>query len=106
MNQRQFQQRFFIAPFTAGERDYLEKVIADAGGKRPFHVKQCWKNAQELICHDGEGRLRYCEGFLDDTIPHAWVTIAGKVFDVTAEAVDRRLKRGAVCVGILVGSLS
>ncbi len=78
---------------TGGERQYIEAVIARCGGSRIFRAKKCWKNAQTLMAHDDAKRLRYCEGYLDGSVPHAWVTINGKVVDVTAEAIARRLRR-------------
>lgn len=77
---------------TDGERQYIEAVIGRCGGRRAFRAKMCWKNASLLMDHDDARRLRYCEGYLDG-IPHAWVTINGKVVDVTAEAVVRKLRR-------------
>ena len=77
---------------TKRERQYVDRLIAENGGCRSFPIKQCYWNAQRLIWSDTEKRLRYCEsGF--DPIPHAWVTINGKVVDVTAEAVARSDKR-------------
>jgi hypothetical protein len=40
---------------------------------------------------DQEKRLRYCES--TQGIEHAWITIKGKVVDVTAEASTRALRR-------------
>ena len=85
-----------VAPLTNRERQYVEELIAAVGGRRSIRSKQCWKNVQRLILEDGmrERRLRYCErGF---PIPHAWVTINGKVVDVTREAADRWLKRHGI----------
>ena len=85
---------------TESEREYVEKLIRDIGGRRAIHVKACWRNAQRLILADTEKRLRYWEcGF---PIPHAWVTINGKVVDVTHDAAVRWLK----CRGITAGQTS
>jgi hypothetical protein len=46
---------------------------------------QCWRNArQALVLGDRDRRLTYCEGFLADVgTHHAWLTLAGKVVDIT-----------------------
>jgi hypothetical protein len=82
-----------VAPLTDGERRYMDQLIATYGGRRSFPMKQCYKNAQRLMIADSERRLRYCEGYLDGSVPHAWVTINGKVVDLTGEALDRHLRR-------------
>ena len=81
-----------------GERSYIEKLIA-LNGPRSFRAKNCYRNAQRLILYDTEKRLRYWEGALNGLIPHAWVTIHGKVVDVTREAVQRKLKRLGLPLG-------
>jgi hypothetical protein len=81
-----------VAPLTKEEQQYVEKSIAEMGGRRSIRAKACWRNAQRLLLiADDEKRLCYWECGLP--IPHAWVTINGKVVDVTAEAVKRKLKR-------------
>jgi len=87
------EKRMRVAPLTERERQYVEVLIAAMGGRRSIRSKQCWKNSQRLILEDymGKKRLRYCEGRFP--VPHAWVTINGKVVDVTREAVNRCLKR-------------
>ena len=45
------------------------------------------------MTHDNEKRFRYCEGYLDGSIPHAWVEVNGRVVDVTEEALERKLRR-------------
>jgi hypothetical protein len=79
------------------ERDYIEKLLA-MEGRRSFRAKGCWRNAQRLILRDHceEKRLRYWEGLMDGSIPHAWLTINGKVIDVTQEAVRRKCKRDGI----------
>jgi hypothetical protein len=72
---------------------YIEEVIARCGGRRTFRIKQCWKNAQLLMTYDDEKRFRYCEGYLDGSIPHAWVEVDCRVVDVTEEALARKLQR-------------
>src|SRR5215469_13445390 len=78
-----------------GEREYIEKLMARRG-RRSFRAKQCYANAQRLILADTEKRLRYWEGTLHCecfSIPHAWITIRGKVVDVTHEAAQLKEKR-------------
>jgi hypothetical protein len=80
-----------VEPLTDAEREYVEKLIARIGGRRSIRAKACWRNSQRLLLNDDKRRLRYWECGLP--IPHAWVTINGKVVDVTAEAANRALKR-------------
>jgi hypothetical protein len=58
-----------------------------------FHPKHCFYNSAHLMIFDDDKRLTYCEGFLvpKDGYPatHAWVTIGGKVVDLTLRATDR-----------------
>jgi len=77
-----------VVQLTKGESAYIQNLLA-AYGKRSFRVKKCWSNAQRLMLYDDENRLRYWEGFKDACIPHAWVTVSGKVVDVTHEAQKR-----------------
>jgi len=79
-----------VEPLTDDERQYVEKLITTFG-RRMIKPKTCYRTAQLLMLHDEEKRLRYWE--CGHPIPHAWVTINGKVVDVTAEATDRQLKR-------------
>jgi hypothetical protein len=81
-----------VAALTDGERQYIERLLA-LNGRGSFKAKQCYQNAQILILDDDEHRLRYCEGWLNDDIPHAWLTINGKVFDVTIEAANLNNKQ-------------
>lgn len=83
-----------VEPLTHAERLYVEMLIVRIGGRRTIRAKRCWWNAQRLLFADAERRLRYWESGLP--IPHAWVTINGKVVDVIAEAATRRLKRMGV----------
>ena len=84
-----------IAPLTKGERAYIAKLV-DALGRRSFRVKKCDYNAQRLIINDTARRLRYWEGEMDCSdfsVPHAWVTINGKIVDLTDDAAARRMRR-------------
>ena len=77
---------------TDSERHYVDKLITEIG-PRMIRAKTCWRSAQLLMQHDEgrEKRLRYWES--GRPIQHAWVTINGKVVDVTDEAVARKCKR-------------
>jgi len=86
-----------VSPLTRREREYIERLMSQYGGSRAFRIKQCWWNAQTLTLCDTERRLRYWEGLLDQAIPHAWVTINGKVVDATYEPYKRTLKRRGRC---------
>ena len=81
-----------VGQLTKRESAYIQKLLA-LRGKRSLRVKQCWRNSQRLMICDDENRLRYWEGLMDSSIPHAWLTINGKVVDVTREAGQRKLKR-------------
>lgn len=86
---------------TDGERQYIEALVAQYGGRRYFRIKRCWTNAQSLMLLDDAKRLRYCEGYLDGYIPHAWVTINGKVVDLTLEAVTRSYWKYTIGIAIV-----
>jgi hypothetical protein len=77
---------------SAGIRGYPVIRFAGNDGAR-FAAKNCWANAQRLWVPDQlcEKRLSYWE--CRYLIPHAWVTIRGKVVDVTAEAYERWCRR-------------
>lgn len=76
---------------TNSERRYVETLIAETGGWRAIRSGACFRNAQRLLFADGQRRLRYWESTLP--FAHAWLTINGKVLDVTAEAKAWQLKR-------------
>ena len=76
---------------TAAEQRYINHLVEAAGGRRKFGVKQCYRSAQLLILFDDEKRLRYWECGLPR--PHAWVTINGKIVDLTHEANTRLYRR-------------
>jgi hypothetical protein len=78
--------------YGAGIRGYPVIRFAGNDGAR-FAAKNCWANAQRLWVADQlcEKRLSYWE--CRYLIPHAWVTIRGKVVDVTAEAYERWCRR-------------
>ncbi len=76
------------ASLTTEER----RVVRAAMGKRKFAKKECFYNAHTLVLEDTSGTLIYTEGFaLSRFIPlyHGWVTINGKVVDVTWDETGR-----------------
>jgi len=81
-------------PLTAEE---MEIVIAavDTSGTR-FKMKECFYNAQLLALYDPSTELVYHEGYAAGLagVPmlHGWVTINGKVVDVTWRLDKRRSK--------------
>ncbi len=82
-----------VAPLTEFQRKYVEQLAAHH--KIHFSPDQCYRNGQRLIIRDSEKRLRYWEG-LRGGVPYSWLTIDGKVIDVTAEAVRREAERRGV----------
>ena len=82
--------RFYrSAPLTPAEVAYLDELI----GRETFPIKQCYSNSQSLLLEarvDAGMDLRYHEGVVPvvmgtDVLPirHAWLTLNGKVVDVT-----------------------
>lgn len=76
-------QEFASAELTAEER----KIVSKAAGRKNFPLGYCFQNAQKLVLSDKTETLVYCEGFAlkAGLIPlhHGWVSINGKVVDVT-----------------------
>lgn len=73
---------------TADERDVVRAAAAEARAAWActFEVRECFWNAQLLAMSDPTEALRYCEGFAQGhliPVHHAWVTINGKVVDLT-----------------------
>lgn len=72
-----------LSPLTPEE----EEILRVAKGSLPFPKKQCFQNAQRLVLNDPSGTLLYNEGYALSTmgIPmhHGWVTLQGKVVEVT-----------------------
>lgn len=70
-------------PLTEDEATILWRA---AGGSR-FKQKECFYNAQRLCLHDLTGELQYQEGYAIGSagfpVHHGWVTINGKVIDLT-----------------------
>jgi hypothetical protein len=66
-------------------------------GLQSFQQKRCYENSAMLIAKDDGQRLAYCEGYLRDStvgvVEHSWITIGGKVVDLTLRAADREIGR-------------
>lgn len=80
------------ASLTEDEWKFLFGVIETY--RRPFKQGECFYNAQLLALEDHTKTLRYAEGYGVGVIPvlHAWVTLHGKVVDLTWRVKGR--KRG------------
>lgn len=85
-----------VKPLSEEEKAYVDKVVSACGGFRFFKTRQCYMNAQTLLMRDLERRFEYWEGWYADTTKailafhHAWLTINGKVVDMTVEALHRK----------------
>jgi hypothetical protein len=76
------------ASLTTEER----RVVTAAMGRRTFAKKACFYNAHMLAMNDTSGLLVYTEGFaFSQFMPmhHGWVTLNGKVVDVTWDEAGR-----------------
>jgi hypothetical protein len=89
-----------VGKLTFGEARQIVELARWSGFRKvnDFQTKQCYMNAQKLINHHdamgGGDELQYCEGYIAwDGAPlpigHAWVTINGKVVDVTLRAKSK-----------------
>jgi hypothetical protein len=79
-------------PLDEKEQAIIDDIVNRHGGKRYFKMKECYCNAQRLATYDK--RLKYHEGYImSKTLPiaiqHSWVTLNGKVVDLTREALVR-----------------
>ena len=80
----------------AGERAYLETVLRAHRKfwRRGFEYKFCFTNAQQLMAFDDARALIYVEGFVVPHVGrlppfhHGWLSLHGKVIDVTAPTID------------------
>ncbi len=81
-------------PLTDDELKWLFEII----GTQRFAVKQCYYNSQILLMNtvflDNRHELRYVEGYAMGIIPipHGWLTLNGKVVDLTMR-LRENLKR-------------
>ena len=87
---------FESAPLLPAERDHVDRICERAfPGRRDPRLKECFYNAQLLAQNDRTRRLRYHEGFATTGILpclHGWVTIGGKVVDLTWRKTNHDLR--------------
>jgi hypothetical protein len=76
-----------------------DDVLKSYFRRRRAVAKECYSNCQEFILCDEAGHATYYEGYVQSgpdgrfIVHHAWLVVAGVVFDPTAEAADRKLRR-------------
>lgn len=75
---------FASRALTVAERQAVQPLLL--GEEWP--IKQCYTNSQRLLICDVEHRFEYVEGYVFDPrcplpILHAWLSLNGKVVDVT-----------------------
>jgi hypothetical protein len=95
---RQNGRAYESAALTADEQAIVFAAISRTGGR--FPIKQCYSNSQRVILADfmlsrTEGPLRYVEGYFTSEglafpVQHGWITINGKVVDLTARLCEPR----------------
>lgn len=75
-------------------------IVNASGGLKRFEAQHCFGNAQRLIAKDMGETLKYYEGFavidlVNDLTHHAWVSINGKVVDLTWRTAFKKTSPGA-----------
>lgn len=80
-------REFVSQALTADELAMTQRAALFAGVElAEFPRKQCFANSQKLAMFDMSNRLTYVEGFVwvaGIPIHHGWVSLNGKVIDVT-----------------------
>lgn len=80
---------FSSEELTDEEAEIVKAAIeqAQSVGWEVHTMKQCYSNAQLVVLSDRSGQLHYAEGYAvglaSIAVQHGWVTINGKVVDVT-----------------------
>ena len=87
-------------PLTDDEWDLDQGVATTVYSRGRFPIQQCFYNSQRLIDADYTGTLQYVEGYTTSEacrhpLLHAWVTIEGKVVDVTMRLQTANQRRSA-----------
>ena len=81
------------APLTLAEWEILLAAVQASRVNR-FRLGECYYNSQMLVASDSTCQLNYCEGFaignVSLPVAHGWVTLNGKVIDLTWRTVSRR----------------
>jgi hypothetical protein len=80
-----------LKPLTYGEAKRIVALAKRRGGVKAFLPNRCFDNASKLLLSDREQTLKYHEGFAategsEHLVEHAWVSINGKVVDLTFRA--------------------
>jgi hypothetical protein len=97
---------FASAPLTPEEHKFVRSVVDGAPIKR-WLMGNCYYNAQILALSDRSRTLTYHEGWASGLsgflLLHGWVTINGKVVDMTWRTVNktRREKYGDRILGVI-----
>jgi hypothetical protein len=82
-------RRFNVEPLTDQEREYVCTCVRRS--RKRLVIKECFLNSQRtMLLGDTEKLLEYAEGRALATgawIHHGWLTINGKVVDLTLNAV-------------------
>jgi hypothetical protein len=76
---------FASEPLTEDDLGVLLNAIACCPVGR-FQMKNCYYNSQMVVLTDHTGQLEYTEGYAigrSIPCPHGWITINGKVIDLT-----------------------
>jgi hypothetical protein len=83
------------ATLTTKERAIVDAAIAKhRAGHGPFEKRRCFENSQNLMLCDDTQRIGYVEGYAWThalrPVLHGWLSLGGKVIDVTLPATTRR----------------
>lgn len=77
---------FSSEALTSEELQIVTAAVKNFGLRRT-QPRQCFYNAQMIVTSDFTGTLRYCEGYASGNacfpVLHGWITINGKLVDVT-----------------------
>ena len=97
---------FVSAPLTEAEHQAFLAAVEAAGGMgRVTEMKQCFANAQRVVHYDPSGLLTYAEGYAVGAAKfpmlHGWVSVGGKVVDLTWRVPNRSVPHvfGVIPVG-------
>lgn len=109
---------FESAELTADELDFLELLVAQTPSRETFEPQQCYHNSQIILLHNsptirqnkGKFDLDYYEGYaLSDEwlipINHGWLSLNGKVVDLTLTDQDTQNTDIPKIVGRIIGKI-
>ena len=87
--------RYFESqPLTKSEQEYVKRI-----SRGEYPIKQCYRNSQivALTAVPSDITLQYVEGYVDAGIgiplEHAWLSVNGKVVDLTLRVKNESYKR-------------